>query len=828
MPRLANLTKNMKTFYRTLLFIFTFQISIAQWKFNDPVPTSVCAASNFQYAVLYSIDEEGNSFYVWADYRDDLIDLYAQKLDSKGTPQWTKDGLRIGRILDKSTFIYTQKLIKPDGKGGAYIVWHRCIDVNKTERRNLYAQYVSSDGKIQWATDGIKVTEQELTSFDPNDGVMEMNDIKVDKLLFTFNNFNSATNTNTVYTKKILFAGTVAEPETKLFEGKGLETKVLYDEKNSRFLALIKDAASDYLFQSFDATNKALISAAPFYQNPFSGNSRVDLFKIDADGNAVVGRTLSGDGQKIVVAHKISIDGKPMWGNNGVNLGSNTAFDVQVVPTSDGGGIATWVDTGDKAKPFQKAKINTAGNIVWKKEVFTPRSDKSYFLPNKLVPDGKDGVYTLWLKPKDIGYDLTIQHLDANGEPRFGEDGVAIKDYTFFSDYRLIPHPKGGVIVLWGSNKELEDGRGGSVDLYTNYLTEAGKYGFDLPPVITVSPLKENRFCAGQSFLVPFETTGIFNFDNKFKILLSDSTGSFEKATEIGSDIRKSILSKTLQNLTIGNYKIKIVSSSPVVESNVIDIKIGVVEVPTITSDKLSVCAGGNEKVTLTSSSCVSGILKWSNADTGNSIIVSPVDNTTYTVTCNVSGCNASTLSNEIKIDAVKLTVTASNTGPYYEGELLRLSSSSSTGAAPLKYDWTGPNGFVATVQNPSLLNISVSESGTYSVKITDANNCFGTAQTEVKVNPILANEISTGTGINVYPNPVSDELRISFDAQPNKQVNIVLVNMEGQLIDQKSIQSIGGVQQEKFNISNISSGVFLLKVNTSTQEFVKKIVIEN
>jgi hypothetical protein len=134
----------------------------------------------------------------------------------------------------------------------------------------------------------------------------------------------------------------------------------------------------------------------------------------------------------------------------------------------------------------------------------------------------------------------------------------------------------------------------------------------------------------------------------------------------------------------------------------------------------------------------------------------------------------------------------------------------------------------VATVQNPSLLNISVSESGTYSVKITDANNCFGTAQTEVKVNPILANEISIEVGVNVYPNPVSNELRVSFDAQPNKLVNIVLVNMEGQIIDQKSIQSIGGIQQEKFNISNISSGVFLLKVNTSTQEFVKKIVIEN
>lgn len=176
-----------------LLSIFMLPKSFAQWKSNETTPSMVSAAPDFQYAVLYSIDDDGNSFYVWADYRDGLIDLYAQKLDAKGTPQWTKDGLRIGRILDRSTFIYTPKLIKPDGKGGAYILWHRCIDINKTDRRNLYAQYVSSEGKAQWTADGVKVTDQELTSDDANDGVLELYDLKNDKLLITFNNFNRST-----------------------------------------------------------------------------------------------------------------------------------------------------------------------------------------------------------------------------------------------------------------------------------------------------------------------------------------------------------------------------------------------------------------------------------------------------------------------------------------------------------------------------------------------------------------------------------------------------------------------------------------------------------
>lgn len=822
----------MKHTLLVLLSIFTFHLGVAQWKSGETSPSVVSAAVNFQYAVLYSIDDEGNSFYVWADYRNNLIDLYAQKLDAKGTPQWTKDGLRIGRILDVYAIIYTPKLIKPDGKGGAYILWHRCIDANKTDRRHLYAQYVSSDGKTQWAADGVKVTEQELTSDDANDGVLELNDLKNDKLLITFNVFNRSTNDNVVFTKKLNYAGNMVENETKLLDARGLETKVLYDEKNSRFVALIKDPSTDYSFQTFDAINKAIIPVMSALPNPFQGKTRIDLFKVDNDGNAIIGRTLSSDTdtKKIVLVHKINKDGKNLWGSSGVNLGSNSTFDVQVVPTSDGGGIATWIETGDKSRPFQMAKINATGNIIWKKDAFTPRSDKAYFLPNKLIADGRDGVYTLWLFPKNIGYDLTIQRFDSNGSPRFGEDGMAIKDYTFFSDYRLMLHPKnGGVIVLYGANKEPEDGRGFFVDLYTNYFTETGQTGLEVWPSITVASPSPNSFCAGQSFSVSFTTAeGSFNLDNRFRILLSDKMGNFDKATELGNDNRRTVNVKTTQDLEKGTYKIKIVSTSPVVEStNTVEITVADTGVPTIASDKLSVCAGGNERVNLTSSSCRDGLLKWSNGSTTSSIAVSPVDNTTYIATCTISGCKESAVSNSILIQAVKLAVTASNTGPYFEGELLRLSSVSSTGTAPLKYEWTGPNSFLAAIQNPSILNIPLSASGIYSVKVTDANNCQGNAQTEVRISPILANETPSSAAVSIYPNPVvSEQLNVSFDSEQNKEISITILDSRGRIVEQRKLKSIGGKQQEKFDIRNITSGQYLLKINTSQQEVVKKIII--
>lgn len=52
-------------------------------------------------------------------------------------------------------------------------------------------------------------------------------------------------------------------------------------------------------------------------------------------------------------------------------------------------------------------------------------------------------------------------------------------------------------------------------------------------------------------------------------------------------------------------------------------------------------------------------------------------------------------------------------------------------------YNWTGPNGFSSTLQNPTIPNCTPSMAGTYSVIVTDANNCSSSSSTVVVINPI-------------------------------------------------------------------------------------------
>ncbi len=92
------------------------------------------------------------------------------------------------------------------------------------------------------------------------------------------------------------------------------------------------------------------------------------------------------------------------------------------------------------------------------------------------------------------------------------------------------------------------------------------------------------------------------------------------------------------------------------------------------------------------------------------------------------------------------LNAVASNTGPYCSGDDIQLSSG---GGAT--YNWTGPNGYTSTQQNPVITASTTADAGTYQVIVTDPN-CPGadTATTTVVVNPTpTANPIADQTVCN-------------------------------------------------------------------------------
>jgi hypothetical protein len=115
----------------------------------------------------------------------------------------------------------------------------------------------------------------------------------------------------------------------------------------------------------------------------------------------------------------------------------------------------------------------------------------------------------------------------------------------------------------------------------------------------------------------------------------------------------------------------------------------------------------------------------------------------TYTVT--LTDANGCTDTEQVTITqpAAPLNVSISSNSPVCENDALNLTSTPSGGTPGYSYNWTGPNGFSSTDQNPSITNAPTAATGTYTLIVTDANGCVTTATTDVTVNPLPTATIS-------------------------------------------------------------------------------------
>ena len=105
----------------------------------------------------------------------------------------------------------------------------------------------------------------------------------------------------------------------------------------------------------------------------------------------------------------------------------------------------------------------------------------------------------------------------------------------------------------------------------------------------------------------------------------------------------------------------------------------------------------------------------------------------TYSLTISVAGCTGSAGTVNVIVSPIPSTPTATSNSPICEGSTLNLSTPTVVGAT---YSWTGPNGFISALQNPSIANATLAAAGTYSVTVS-VGGCPSAAGTvTVIVNP--------------------------------------------------------------------------------------------
>ena len=88
----------------------------------------------------------------------------------------------------------------------------------------------------------------------------------------------------------------------------------------------------------------------------------------------------------------------------------------------------------------------------------------------------------------------------------------------------------------------------------------------------------------------------------------------------------------------------------------------------------------------------------------------------------------------------------------------------------------------------------------------------------------ILSNEnIIADFDMRIFPNPVSDELQIILPGN-SENISIELFSITGQKQDLQGFQNLEGLKKHTLDVSNIQSGVYMLKITVGDTIFVEKI----
>ena len=383
----------------------------------EPNGTPICTAANFQTGAGILSDGAGGGIFVWQDLRSGNYDIYAQRVDALGSPQWAADGVALCTATGHQDLPVG---IVSDGEGGAIVTWRDGRSGVENFYKDIYAQRIDASGSAQWAADGVVICDATDTQGDPQ----------------------------------------------ILSDGAGGAIVTWVDQRSGTL---------DVYAQRVDASGAPLWTVNGVALCTATGVQSVPTTVSDGAGGAIVAwqDLRGGSGTTDIYAQRVDGSGVSQWAADGVAICSATdvSYVPEIAPDGVGGAIITWDDNrgGANTNDIYAQRVDPAGVVQWATDGVPLCTATSYQTFPTILSDGAGGAIVTWSDHRSVDWDVYAQRVDASGVVQWTADGVAI---AVVANDQWIPaiaqDGAGGTIITW------QDKRTGINDIYCQRVDASG------------------------------------------------------------------------------------------------------------------------------------------------------------------------------------------------------------------------------------------------------------------------------------------------------------------------------------------------------------------
>lgn len=207
-----------------------------------------------------------------------------------------------------------------------------------------------------------------------------------------------------------------------------------------------------------------------------------------------------------------------------------------------------------------------------------------------------------------------------------------------------------------------------------------------------------------------------------------------------------------------------------------------------------------------------------SNIIVGHHARIHPHKSNTITVKGFENGCIVDSTLDVTVYPAADLSLSKSSTTPVCKDEADTITAISNRG---VKFDW----GY-GVISNSKVKAIAPGKTSFVTVKAFTANNCTAIDSIKIDVDTTCGGNLSTqeiaASEVKIYKS--QNNLRIEFGNTPdNDNVSVQLINLTGQVSKSENLGQVEIKDEKEIDISELNSGIYLVRVIGSDYEVVQK-----